>query len=314
VYLHSYPNKQDLIAYIDEKSGQQISERQLDYDLQEMRNSETLCFDAPIFYSRGNKGYYYEPVGYTIGQFVKLAPEDFEALEMATNVLDAYKNVPLFNRLKEAVDKIQGELSIKKNPKKNDIQKIILMEEDYQTKGTEWITPLVEAIKKKQALQLIYQKFEAQQKQFTVSPLLIKEFQNRWYLIANNHTHNDFITFALDRIAGFEASKETFKIKDNAADLFKNIIGITLPPNVEVETIEISFDKHIANYLHTKLLHHSQQVIKENKNGTTFLFKLIPNSELIKFVLGWGKYCKVLSPNSFKTTIAQELASAANQY
>ena len=58
-YKRPYPNLQELLNYIIEKSGQLISKSQLEKDIREMRYGEILHFYAPLEYSKKENGYYY---------------------------------------------------------------------------------------------------------------------------------------------------------------------------------------------------------------------------------------------------------------
>ena len=305
-YKTPFPTKQDLLDYIEEKSGQRISESQLENDRGEMKNSETLGFYAPLEYSKREKGYFYSEKGYSIGQFVKLSADDYEAIELALNVIDAYKEVDVFNHFRETVNKLQNSFEISKNLKKNEIDKIVLMQTNYFAMGTQFITPLVKYIKNRKSISLSYIKFGDKVKVHEVSPILIKEHENRWYLITYNNAVNDFQTFGLDRIKEINVSKVPYAYNKNAVHLFDKVIGITMPWGAKLVNVEVWFDPKIANYLITNHLHHSQKVKSQNKKGVTFSFELIPNNELKRALLSWGQYCKVLKPKSFVEIMKNE--------
>jgi len=66
-----FPSKIEILNYIEATTGQEISARQFENDLWEMKNGESLDFNAPIKYSREKQGYYYGEEGYTIHQIFK---------------------------------------------------------------------------------------------------------------------------------------------------------------------------------------------------------------------------------------------------
>ena len=232
----------------------------------------------------------------------ELSGIDFDALEFALNILDAYKDVEVFNNFKGALQKISSELSCIKIENELQKPKIIFPEKSSFSKGLEWLSILVKFINERQVLNIKYQRFESEEKIHIVSPLILKEYENRWYLVAMNHKRNDVITFGLDRIIDVTVSSELYKTnKFNAIEYFNDFIGITKPiNNNKVELIELEIENYQANFFKTKYLHHSQKIISETKTHTVFRFNLIINIELIKIIRGLGKDCKVLKPLSLK--------------
>jgi hypothetical protein len=78
---------------------------------------------------------------------------------LALNVIDAYKEVDVFNHFRETVNKLQNSFEISKNLKKKEIDKIVLMQTNYFAMGTQFITPLVKYIKNKKSISLSYTRF-----------------------------------------------------------------------------------------------------------------------------------------------------------
>ena len=59
-YKKPFPTIENLMDYIEEKSGQRVSKRTIEKDIQEIRFGETLNFYAPLGYHPREKGYYYK--------------------------------------------------------------------------------------------------------------------------------------------------------------------------------------------------------------------------------------------------------------
>ncbi len=305
-YKKPYPSLQELLNYIIEKSGQIVSKSQLEKDISEMRHGEILHFYAPLEYSKKENGYFYAEKGYSIGHFVKLSADDYNAIDLALNVIDAYKEVDVFNHFKETVNKLQNSFEISKTLKHKKVEQIVLMETNYFAKGTHFITQLIQFIKNKESILLSYTKFKGEMKVHDVSPLLIKEHDNRWYVITYNSKVDDFQTFGLDRIQEIKPSKAPYSYNKNIAAIFDNVIGVTMPYGAKVVKIDVWFEPLIAHYLLTNHLHHSQKVKSQNKKGVIFSFELIPNNELKRALLSWGQFCKVLKPKSFVQIMKEE--------
>lgn len=69
--------------------------------------------------------------------------------------------------------------------------------------GTEYLSPLLRAIKEKRQVKLHYYKFwdrSAQTQERTIEPYLLKEAQRRWYVLAWDVEKEALLVFGLDRI------------------------------------------------------------------------------------------------------------------
>ena len=73
-------------------------------------------------------------------------------------------------------------------------------------------------------------------------PYLLKEYQNRWYLIGTTGGADDFKTFGIDRISELDVKKETFKLipNINPNELFENTVGLNYSAN-KLEDVILSF-------------------------------------------------------------------------
>src|SRR5690606_14330970 len=84
--------------------GTTISTSMVNKDLSQMRS----LYDAPIKYSPTHNGYFYEIEGFSIID-QPLTPDEVEALDYSTALLDALKGTPLFRHFENAINKlIQG--------------------------------------------------------------------------------------------------------------------------------------------------------------------------------------------------------------
>lgn len=310
-----FPNKEEMMQYIKDKSGQNISLRQLEYDLSEMKNSESLGFYAPIEYHKTQKGYYYSKSDFTLGQLITLNKEDFNSLEMAIEILDTYKEIDIFKNFKNAIEKINSEFTVSKNFSNIEVEKILQPEKNINSLGLEWLNILVSYIKEKSCVELNYRKFSEEEKIYELSPYILKEFDNRWYLIAMDNNEKTIKAFGLERIMKVERSDKTYLDNGfNSFEHFKNVFGISTKANSNVETVCLEFNSFVSNFIKTKPIHFSQKIIKEDADKVVFQIEVVPTIELKNFILSWGSNCKVLSPESLKTQICEEMEKSLEQY
>jgi predicted DNA-binding transcriptional regulator YafY len=113
-----------------------------------------------------------------------------------------------------------------------------------------------------------------------VLPVQLREFNNRWTLLAYDKEKAAYQNFPLDRIGKVRLSAETFvnEHKFDGESYFKDVIGNTVM-EVPLETITFTIQKRRAFYVETKPWHVSQQKIKEDENSVTFEIQIKPNNE-----------------------------------
>lgn len=306
----------DLIETISEKSGEDfgiykgVSKRTVQQDISIMRSTYPRGFDAPIVC---NNGYYlYEDPDYSINNS-PLNERDINAMQEAIDIFKQFESIPVFEELKTIVLKLEGKILDNKKHKR----KIIDFEKVENVKGIKLIRPLYEFIKDKQVIKIIYRPFTRDENlTMIVHPYLLKEFNNRWFLIGYNEEFKKMSHLPLDRIQTITRTDISFKVskKFNENLYFNNILGITLPENAQPELIELSFTPERAPYIKTKPIHTSQKIVKEDEKGLTIQLKLVINKELISLLLSFGKDINVIKPESLKRDIKEILFDAIKKY
>jgi predicted DNA-binding transcriptional regulator YafY len=285
--------------------GKGISLRTIRLDLNAMR-SEQLGYHAPIIV-KDKKYYTYEDADYSIANS-PLSSQDLSVLQEASMLLQQFKGFTHFTDMNEMIQKLEDKIYSETNHQ----QSVIDFEKNDLLEGIHWLDILYKAIIQKQVLTIQYQSFKSREaNEFITYPYLLKEYRNRWFLLAMLKKGNEIITFALDRIKDVSINnKELFKGHKNfdALTYFKNIIGVTR--NIGNEPILITFlaNPYHAPYIKTKPIHASQKIISTTTQGTTFSIEVIPNFELERELLGFGDGIKVVSPASFVRRIKKRIA------
>jgi len=310
-----YPNIEELKSYVEEKTGQKISTRQLEYDLAEMKNSEVLSFYAPIEFDKTHKGYKYANFNYSIGQFVKLNQEDLDSLEMAFEILDTYKGIDVFKNFKVAIDKMNSEFNVTKNHSAKEVENILQPQINSGSEGLQWLNILVGLIKEKINIKVEYGKFSGEKKNYILSPFILKEFDSRWYLVARDTKDKIIKVFGLERILMIEKDESSYVLGDfNSKVFFRNVFGITIKPEANVEKIVLEFDSYAAHFIKTKPIHSSQKITAENEKNVVFQLEVYSSVELKNLILSWGRSCRVISPEGFRNEIKTELQELLKRY
>ena len=189
----------------------------------------------------------------------------------------------------------------------------VMFFEPRRARGLEHLNGLIHAITQKKVLSFTYQKFwENEKSSKVVMPYALKEFKNRWYLLAADYKpkNGEFFlkTLGLDRISDLDITNTSFKRENiNVEDAYKNAFGIINATGEEPQEIFLKFDSEQANYVKALPLHHSQTVIAENETETIFRVSLVPTYDFQREILSYGKRVQVLAPESFIQELKAEV-------
>ena len=281
------------ITELGNKKG--ISKRTIEYDLSFMQSSEG--YRAPIEKEKaGDKWFWY----YTDRKFSitnsPLDKNDTEKLKEALLILKQFENFPQFRELEEIILKLQAK-TITNN---NTLRPFIQFEKNELAQGNRYLRGLYEVLLKNMAVDVCYQPFGKQERTITMHPYLLKEYNNRWFLVGKNHNSELIGIYPLDRIISFTISNEQFQ-NDKLFDPdehFKDIIGMSIPQNQKPGKIILSFTPEQGNYVRTKPFHKSQKILKDNKKEFQIEITVIPNYELRKLIWSFGDAVKIISPTN----------------
>ncbi len=283
-----------------------LSERTIKGDISSMRTDEALGYYAPIEYDRKEKSYYYSDRNYSITE----APLNKSDSNELKSVLSMLRQFTGFRHL-EGIENIIHKLELLVYESRGEEKQIVQIEQASNVPGQQWLDTLYKAIQEETALSLRYKAFNKEAVSYVISPYLLKEYKNRWFLYAQNHDKSALRTYGLERIQGLRASLQNYRVpKDfNPEAYFKDIIGVTLDPKKKPVRVELEIYGNTVNYFKTQKLHHSQILIEEGKKKSLFAFTLIPNYELESIILSYGEDVRVVKPVSLKNKIAKRVAT-----
>jgi len=160
-------------------------------------------------------------------------------------------------------------------------------------------------------------------------PYLLKQYNDRWFVIGAADSDGKILTFALDRIDDVEPQPEKKYIKcpDDINDRFEDIVGVTLYEDRPVEHIVFWVSDASKDYVETKPIHPSQILYKGDKEeqlrheyqnlngGSFFSIDCIRNYELIRILCSFGKELVVLrSDNNIQDAIYQRICEMKENY
>ncbi|PTX61111.1 putative DNA-binding transcriptional regulator YafY [Kordia periserrulae] len=288
-----------------------IKKRQLYDDIRFMESSQG--FSAPIEKVKdGRRTYHrYDDSSFSIKN-QPLNDNEADQIKSAMLVLNRFKGLPQFEWINELIPKLDQTFKLS-----NENQEIIGFDTNKYLVGTEYISPLFKAIQNKQALTITYQSFKAKEPQvLQFHPCYLKQYNNRWFLFGKSDEYDDVTNLALDRIKNMEHASIAYNDNQimNFEEYFEDIIGVTMPKDQPLEKVVLKVSSQLTPYIKTKPLHGSQKRIAETDESFTFSIEVIPNYELKKKILSFGKDIVVVEPFFLREEIKEILNKCIENY
>lgn len=263
----------------DDTLSMGFSKRTLQRDFREIRT----LFGIDITYDRSRKGYHIKSSEYESTGFQRM----MEAFD-------------IFNSLNMAQD-MNSFVSV----------------ESRKPAGTENMYGLLHAIKNNLTIRFNYYKYwEESVKQRTAEPYLLKEFRNRWYVMAVDMYDLQLKTFALDRLSDLERTSQKFTPQSglNIEELYRHSFGIISNDGHPPQEIVLSFDHFQGKYIKSLPLHSSQQIIVDNDDELRVKLTVHITHDLIMEIRSFGENVKVIEPPSLSLQIQKSLKKTLNAY
>ncbi len=306
--LRKYPTMEDILQACWEKLDYRPSKETIQKDLANMKSPHPNGFDAPIQFNRTYLGYEYTDPEYSL-LGISLRPEEIATLNESVELIRSIGGSHIGGKFNHAIEKLfsttlENSLSEERKP-------VLQTMNPPVSRGFEHFDLLYSACKEQIPVSFIHFSYKKRKfKSILIHPFLIKEFENRWYLIGYSETHNSVRTFGFDRISDPLLLKKKFIKTDITiiTDFLNNVYGVYPIPEATLETVELNVSRLGTHYFLAYPLHESQTLTKNDDGSSTISFKLIPSVELARYILSQGKLVSIQGPEWFKNFTLNLLA------
>lgn len=293
-----------------------VSRRCIEKDLNTLECAPYEAVIERVWY-HGKKCIRYAEEGFSIFT-KKLTEEEENLLSEVLNTIGQFDGLDTF----EWLDSLKKRLDIKEH------RRIIQFDSNPYFEGRNLIGSLFTAISNKQVLALKYHTFkDPQVKEVVVYPYLLKEYNNRWFLIVGVED-GTILNFALDRIDDFKPMPHIDYIEpdEDLESRFDDIVGVTLFKDKPTEDILLWVNEEGFQYVKTKPLHGSQRDVKgeEDKTmrekypalqgGRFFRLQCILNYELEQLLMSKMNQLVVLEPATLKDSLINRIKKMDTLY
>ena len=278
-----------------------------------MMRSDKLGYNAPIeVYD--HKYYRYGVDGYSIMD-MPMSQNDYDVMQEAVDMLRQLEGFEQFSEMADVVSRLQDKLAISRNKRKP----IIHFDSVPNLEGIRLLNPLYNYIAHKQTLRIMYQSFSARTpKEFILCPYLLKEFRNCWFLFGAKAHNLMLYNLALDRIKSVEPVDVPFRENPDfdTEHFFDDVIGVSKNVNSTPRCIKFWANAEQSKYIKTKPIHRSQQLIEENPEDGSCIFRIdvVINFEMYSVFMSYGPGIKIIYPRSAVMYMRDKLKEAAALY
>jgi len=291
----------------------------IDKDIKKIRELLAESNPSVLLKNTQAKGYYYSQRGFRLFEN-PIDLDDKPALIIARELLQSLHGSVLQPKFEELVQKIMS-LAVDGDNRpsiKDPAGSYIRVSDQTPDPGIQWIEPLIKAILNKDTLLINYQSRNKEPKDRHISPYLLKQYLNRWYLVAYDHLsayESKVLVFALANINTCQFSNKPYISPDiNIREYFRHSIGIWHDHRDKPMLVKLRFYKQM-DFVKSNPLHHTQQILSDNdENHLDISIEVFPGPELDRLVLGFGNMVKVLDPQSLKEHIASKISEMVKMY
>jgi predicted DNA-binding transcriptional regulator YafY len=289
-----------------------ISLRQLRTDMENMR----IDYDAPLDYDYALKGWRYSE-GFDFIDKIPMRSQDVLLMRIAIETLSKggqlkdFKQIPvIFQKIHQAARRWVGEKAT---------EKAIYFDPLPPYDGAKHLAFFLDAIETSRKVSFEYQPYGGQPKIVEFDAYFLRHYDRRWYVGGFSHdpTENFVRVFPLERIQGTPTVSGFFHDKPanyNAETYWKDIYGITVPPQGRVEEVLLEFSYTQGRYFRHTPFYHQYEVVEETNEKLVVRMRLIPNFDLVQKLGSLGSQVRVLSPETLVKQIQNFHQKALEQY
>lgn len=260
--------------------------RTLERDLKNLKDD----FGIEINYSRAIRGYVLEEDDLRISQFLKFA----EFSSLAEVYEEGIKDYKSFN-------------------------KYVIPDDSSGFVGLHHMARIIKGITLSRKLTFTKENYYKETKKpYTVTPLRLKEYLNRWYLIAVPEGENKIRNFGIDRISDLKLTdypSDASKDFETQIKLYEDIVGLNYNESEKVERVILKADNKQLKYLRSLPLHKSQ-VCVDGLDGQwgKAIFHIKPNYEFETQILKMAGMVAVEEPKWLREKMKRHIVNINKLY
>ena len=247
-----------------------------------------------------------------------LSVSELCALYFSRTLLESLSGTPFRDDLESAFDKLASVLTPHMRQFLDQLPRVIATKADPMRRKDDphqqqIIARALEAtLHLRQATILYFSKSSDRKKSYLVHPYRLAYAQGGLYLLAYVPEYGEVRTFATERIQEISLLEERFTpIEELPETAFPHSLGVHSGPP---ERVEIDFQPSAADYVRARQWHPSQRVTELPEGGVRVALDVCIDRALHGWILSFGPFARVVSPDSLTRDIAKQIEEARAQY
>ncbi|MCQ2251661.1 MAG: WYL domain-containing protein [Bacteroidales bacterium] len=289
-----------------------ISPRTLHNDIRAFQDEMNAPLDPDARNGR-KRLYCYCDREFSIFKLNELSESDKEILMNAVKLIDQVDGLPG----NVSFEKVKMDLCNAVDYRPMDNPVIIPDTNPYLTGLDEWWKVCYDAITARNTLEIKYVDFDSKDFSFDISPYALKEFNSRWYLIAeNNEDVGRYFSFPLDRIADIRVGGHSGYIPNprSITEYYDDVYGISIKPGDEPEDIRFVVLGRQAKYVYSKPIHPGCRMRWQDDGSLEVRMHVVINYELEHRLLDMADSIRILEPKRLVDKHVAMLKTALGRY
>jgi len=240
------------------------------------------------------------------------------ALYFSRTLLESLSGTPFRDEVESAFEKLAGVLTPHMRQFLDQLPRVIATKHDpmRRREGLERQPIVARALEATLSLReasiVYFSKSSDRTKTYLVHPYRLAYAQGGLYLLAFVPEYGEVRTFAVERIQELSLREERFTpIEDLPDEAFPHSLGVHSGPP---ERVEIEFQPAVVDYVRARQWHQSQRLRDEPAGGALMTLDVCLDRALHSWILSFGPFARVISPEKLARDIAGQIEEARAQY
>ena len=263
-----------------------------------------------------------------------LSGDEKRLLQEVLNTLGQFAGLDSFEWLNDLQEKLNDRKSFGRNEfdkESIDTRKIISFSSNDYLEGKDYLGVLFALIANKKVVDVDYAPFGEDIRTIRLYPYLLKQYNDRWYLIGTpladkkfSYRKDFFVNLPLDRMEAIHPVEGVSYIDCDEffEERYEDIVGITYIESAPLTPIILAVKDSYTGYVDTKPLHGSQakfspveqeQLHTKYRSFTGYTFyglELKPNREFFNMIYRNGDNILLVSPKTIREKMEEELENS----
>lgn len=313
-------NIKEIQKYCNQRLNSEFRERTYRYDLDKIEEENDISYRVTII--NGFRCFTYADESFSLFEDAAVNQVDLCNFRKIKDALTDFLGLGLESSLTTMTDEINKFLGYDELQRPVISFEKVVLESHGKVKPHDMLEPLLKAIIQHQTMNIIYEIPGRGKREWTVFPQFLKQYNQRWYLIATKHrdkVEGKLYNLALDRILKMEANQH-IPYKECGVDFsnyFEDVVGVTKPDGAEPIEVKLRIDRGEYPYIDSKPIHASQEELFESDGDKDYVYVSLyvyDNYELRSKILSYGSKVTVMEPKSLRDKLAHDLKKSLENY